>query len=56
MEETGGQFTGFEFKWGGGPARGAKAFQALSPRSTVRVGEPGDGWDFAGGAAEEPET
>jgi len=48
VEESGGRFVGFEFKWGGGSARGAKAFQASYPASTVEVIEPGNVWDFAG--------
>jgi predicted AAA+ superfamily ATPase len=48
VEESGGRFAGFEFKWGGGPARGAKAFQASYPASTVEVIEPDNIWDFAG--------
>ena len=48
VEEGGGRFTGFEFKWGGGSARGAKAFQASYPHSTVEVIGPGNVWDFAG--------
>jgi len=56
VEESGGQFAGLEFKWGlgaarqagGGSARGARAFQAVYPGSTVEVIEPGNVWDFAG--------
>jgi len=48
VEEGGGRFTGFEFKWGGGSARGAKAFLASYPHSTVEVIWPGNVWDFAG--------
>ncbi len=48
VEESGGQFAGFEFKWGGGPARGAKAFQAAYPGSVIQVIGPGNLWDFAG--------
>ena len=48
VEESGGRFTGFEFKSGGGSAGGAKAFQASFPGSTVEVIEPGNVWDFAG--------
>lgn len=48
VEESGGRFAGFEFKWGGGSARGAKLFLASYPASTVEVIEPGNIWDFAG--------
>ena len=48
VEESGGRFAGFEFKWGGGPARGAKAFVGLYPGSTVEVIEPHNIWNFAG--------
>ena len=48
VEESGGRFAGYEFKWGGGSARGAKPFVALYPLSTVEVIEPGTVWDFAG--------
>ncbi len=48
VEESGGQFAGFGFKWGGGVARGAKAFQASYPGSTVEVIGPENVWDFAG--------
>jgi hypothetical protein len=54
VEESGGRFAAFEFKWGGGPARGAKAFQATYPSSTVEVIEPGNVWDFAGVLARKP--
>jgi hypothetical protein len=49
VEESGGEYAGFEFKWGGGSSRGAKAFQAVYPGSTVEVVEPGNIWDFGGG-------
>ena len=48
VEESGGKFAGFEFKWGGGAARGAKAFLVAYPGNTVDVIEPGNVWDFAG--------
>jgi predicted AAA+ superfamily ATPase len=48
VEESGGRFAGFEFKWGGASARGAKAFQAAYPDSAVEVIAPGNVWDFAG--------
>jgi predicted AAA+ superfamily ATPase len=48
IEESGGGFAGFEFKWGGGAARGAKAFTTLYPGSTIQVIEPRNVWDFAG--------
>lgn len=48
VEEGGGRFTAFEFKWGAGPARGAKAFQAAYPGSTVEVIRPQNVWAFAG--------
>lgn len=48
VEEGGGQFAGFEFKWSGGVSRGARAFQALYPGSTVQVIAPDNVWDFAG--------
>ena len=48
VEESGGRFAGFEFKWNGGVARGAKAFLAAYPGSSVEVIEPGNVWDFAG--------
>jgi hypothetical protein len=48
VEEGGGRFAGFEFKWGGGSARGAKPFLASYPGSTVEVIEPGNVWHFAG--------
>jgi len=48
VEEGGGRFAGFEFKWGGGHARGAKAFQASYPGNTVEGIAPGNVWDFAG--------
>lgn len=47
VDESGRRFAGFEFKWSGGSARGAKAFQASYPGSTVEVIEPGKLWDFA---------
>jgi uncharacterized protein len=48
VEESGGRFAAFEFKWSGGSARGAKAFQAAYPGSSIQVIEPGNVWDFAG--------
>lgn len=48
VEESGGRFAGFEFKWSGGVARGAKTFLASYPGSSVEVIEPGNVWDFAG--------
>ena len=48
VEESGGRFAGFEFKWSAGSARGAKPFLASYPGSTVEVIEPGNIWDFAG--------
>lgn len=48
VEESGGRFAGYEFKWGGGSARGAKAFLATYPGSTAEVIEPANIWDFAG--------
>jgi predicted AAA+ superfamily ATPase len=48
VEESGGQFAGFEFKWGGASARGARAFAAVYPGSHVQVVEPDNIWDFAG--------
>ena len=47
VEESDGRFTGFEFKWGGGAARGAKVFLASYPGSTAEVIKPGNVWDFA---------
>jgi len=48
VEEGGGRFDGFELKWSGGSARGAKAFLPWYPESSVEVIEPGNVWDFAG--------
>jgi hypothetical protein len=48
VEESGGRLAGFEFKWGGGAARGAKAFTELYPGGSVEVVTPRDIWDFAG--------
>lgn len=48
VEESGGQFVAFEFKWGGGPARGARPFLASYPASTVEVISPANVWAFAG--------
>ncbi len=48
VEESGGKFAGFEFKWGSASARGAKAFVTAYPGSTVEVIKPGTVWDFAG--------
>jgi predicted AAA+ superfamily ATPase len=48
VEESGGRFAGFEFKWGGGSARGVKPFLESYPGSTVLVIGPGNVWDFAG--------
>lgn len=48
VEESGGKLAGFEFKWGGGSARGARTFQASYPGSTVEVIGPDNVWDFAG--------
>ena len=48
VEESGGKFAGFEFKWGNASARGAKAFVAAYPGSTVGVVKPDNVWDFAG--------
>jgi predicted AAA+ superfamily ATPase len=48
VEESGGKFEAFEFKWGEGRARGAKHFTALYPGSTVTVIDRTTIWDFAG--------
>ncbi len=48
IEESGGQFAGYEFKWGGGAARSARAFSAMYPGSTVGVVGPDNVWEFAG--------
>lgn len=48
IEESGGRLAGYEFKWGGGSARGARAFLESYPGSTIDVIEPGNDWDFAG--------
>ena len=51
VEESGGRFAGYEFKWGGGSARGARAFMTLYPGSTVSVIDADSVWDFAGAPA-----
>ena len=51
VEESGGRFAGYEFKWGGGSARGARAFMMLYPGSTVSVIDADSVWDFAGAPA-----
>jgi hypothetical protein len=48
IEESGGRFAGFEFKWDGGTASGATAFHSLYPGSTVEVVGPGNICGFAG--------
>ena len=48
VEESGGKFSAFEFKWNLKPARGASAFTAAYPGSTVEVIEPENVWAFAG--------
>jgi uncharacterized protein len=48
VEESGGQFAGFEFKWGRGKAHGAKAFAGLYPGGTVTTITPENIWRFAG--------
>ncbi len=48
VEESGGRFTGYEFKWGGGAACSARAFTGLYPGSTVEVIAPDNIWEFAG--------
>jgi predicted AAA+ superfamily ATPase len=56
VEESGGAFAGFEFKWGSGSARGARPFLAAYPGSTVQVIEPANVWDFAGVPVKGAET
>ena len=48
VEEGGGKFAGYEFKWGSASARGAKAFLASYPGSTVEVVNQDNVWGFAG--------
>jgi len=48
VEDSGGHLHGFEFKWGGGKPRGAKAFLSLYPESSVAVIDPSNIWEFAG--------
>jgi hypothetical protein len=49
VEESGGQFQGFEFKWGGGrKIRSANAFKALYPESALTLIDRDALWTFAG--------
>ena len=49
VEESGGQFHGFEFKWGGGrKIRSANAFKSLYPESSLTLIDRDTIWSFAG--------
>jgi uncharacterized protein len=48
VEEAGGKLAAFEFKWGGGGARGSAEFMHRYPGSRVEVIDRNSVWTFAG--------